>query len=177
MRLHILKEELKDLFDVDKSILNQLILQPRWQLIVEWFNHEGFVARLSLLHFDCIHEVIPSIWVKPLSSLIKLHKALLALRVKDVFHRAVNLIDKHFSLNLLTFKDLLYPSIKLEREESLFNQSECEYGQELNARDQHHAIEGLVSDVISLCCFEIAVTYSCHRCRHEVQLIDVDIKR
>ena len=79
MRLHILKEELEDLFDVDKSILNQLILQPRWQLIVEWFNHEGFVARLSLLHFDCIHEVIPSIWVKPLSSLIKLHKALLAL--------------------------------------------------------------------------------------------------
>ena len=70
MRFHMLEEELKDLFDVDKSVLNQLILQPRWQLIVEWFNHEGFVARLSLLHFDRIHKVIPSIRVKPLTSCI-----------------------------------------------------------------------------------------------------------
>ena len=92
MRLHVPKEVSKRLLDVDESVLNDLVLQPWWQLTVERINHKRLVARLALFHLDCIHEVFPVIWVKFCSSLVDLVKSRFLIRIVNIFHLRVDLV-------------------------------------------------------------------------------------
>ena len=58
------EEVSKNLLNVDHSVLNELVLKPRRQLVVKWLKHESLIARLPLLHLDCIDEVVPLLLVE-----------------------------------------------------------------------------------------------------------------
>ena len=64
LSLKMPEEVSENLLNVDHSVLNELILKPRRQLVVKWLEHERFVARLPLLHLNCVDEVVPLILVK-----------------------------------------------------------------------------------------------------------------
>ena len=98
MRFHMSKEVSKGLLNVYKSVLNELILQPRRQLIVERFYHKGFKARLSLLELDRIHELVPLVWIKPFAGTIDKIEIISTSKLMNTFHLRVDLINKLFCL-------------------------------------------------------------------------------
>ena len=129
-------EEIREyVLNVDQGVLDDRVLQPWRQLIVERLRHESFKARLSLLKLNDIHEIIPSVQVKPFSMLVGPEMAQLVPHVVNVLDRAVNIIDKHFCFLRLFGENVVKFNVKLERKESVFDQCKRENRHKLNASD------------------------------------------
>ena len=129
-------EEIREhVLNVDQGVLDDRVLQPWRQLIVERLRHESFIARLSLLKLNDIHEIIPSVQVESFSKLARLELAQLVPHVVDILNRAVDIIDEHFRFLRRFGENVVNFHVKFERKESVFDQSKRKDCHELDAGD------------------------------------------
>ena len=176
MCLQVPEEVREALFNVDKSVLNDGVLKPWRQLVVERLRHKGFKARLALLKLNDIHEIVPRVRIEPLAALFWLELVQLAPCIVNILQRAINIVDKYFGLLRLLGDNVIDLNVKFERKQPVFYQSKGEDGHELDASDQDHVPNWLVADVVRLGRFKVTVAHGGHRSGHEVQLVNINLK-
>ena len=171
-----LREELAELLlQVQQTVLDERRLQLGRQLLEERHVVEGVVAGVTHTRLYRADNIVPGLVVK----LVKLRNGATRQRVFPCLLPRVPYHDVdpvHEILDLVhgCVDYTLQSPVQVQREQLVLDQREREDGDKLQEEDHQHVVGALVVGVLGRP--QISVPNRRHRRRHEVHLIDVEVR-